>query len=733
MTGPTRRTLLQALRGLLALSAAGPFAPARAVDGLSRPARVKGGVNLAGAEFGTRMPGVHGSDYTYPEREEILRLQRQGFGSVRLPFRWERLSPQLYGPLDEKEWRRLSECVATAAAAGVELVLDVHNYAARHVGADGFVRPHRIGTREVPTASLAWLWAEIARRTRHEPHVVYGLMNEPAEIDAAVWLATANEAIAAIRATGARNLILVPGVDYSGAHSWYRAGNTVLAEVYDPAGNIAIEVHQYLDTDSSGRDPLAVSSTIGSERIEAFQEWARSRGFRAFLGELGTGTSPLSLAALEDLLTEVHSNPDVWIGWAGWAAGRWWPDDYPLKLDPDRDGRWPAHARAMAAFARSGPPGPSLGPRPGVALDLARGRWHGVSHVAEAIVVSRDAPAMAPGRDGRLLLFAAGEARLTDLGLTIEAEGVDLLAAASVGSGGAALHRLAPAGIPGPDGAHSARRLAIGADTVTLEAGLAEPGWHTFAVYVHADPLAPSMLRIGVGDAEAELDLAACEVSFVSRRAVGAIAPGGDWRRISLSFAAAAAGTASVRLMARARAGPLPRPAAAGVDIAMPTLELGAGATHYLTSRRPADVALLATPIARRLAAGSATLLIETRGLSAAPVSLPVLSCGAVLILGRSARGGLESHLAEPVEGGEGTLESWQGKRRWAVAIDPTSGEVHLAASSLAPTTVALADRRLDGAWMLGGLGSRRLNGCLTRLAVIDEALTPRALSELVA
>ena len=732
MSGPTRRALLQALRGLLALSAAGPLAPARAVEGLSRRARVEGGVNLAGAEFGTRMPGVHGTDYTYPEREEILQLQRQGFGIVRLPFRWERLSPQLYGPFDEKEWRRLSECIATAAAAGVELVLDVHNYAARHVAADGFVNAHRIGTREVPPASLAWLWAEIARRTRHEPHVVYGLMNEPAEIDAVVWLAAANEAIAAIRATGARNLILVPGVDYSGAHSWYRAGNTLLAEVNDPAGNLAIEVHQYLDTDSSGRDPLAVSSTIGSERIEAFQEWARSRGLRAFLGELGTGTSPLSLAALEDLLTEVHANPDVWIGWAGWAAGRWWPDEYPLKLDPDRDGRWPAHARSMAAFARSGPPGPSLGPRPGVALDLARGRWHGVSHVAEAIVVSRDAPAMAPGRDGRLRLFAVGEARVTDLGLTIEGEGVDLLSRAGAGSGGAALHRLAPAGVPGPDGAHSARRLVIGAGALVLEAELAEPGWHTFAVHVHADPLAPSMLRIGVGDAEAELDLGACEASFVSGGAVAAITPGGDWRRISLSFPAAA-GTASVRLLARVRAGRLPRPAAVGVDIALPTLERGAGATHYLTSRRPADVALLATPIARRLAAGPVTLLIETRGLSTAPVSLPVLSCGAVLILGRSARGGLESHLGQPVEGGEGALEGWQGKRRWAVAIDPTSGEVHLAASSLAPTTVALADRRLDGAWMLGGLGSRRMNGCLTRLAVIDEALAPQALSELVA
>ena len=45
-------------------------------------------------------------------------------------------------------------------------------------------------------------------------------MNEPHDVPATQWLASANAAIAAIRETGATNLVLVPGTIWTGAHSW---------------------------------------------------------------------------------------------------------------------------------------------------------------------------------------------------------------------------------------------------------------------------------------------------------------------------------------------------------------------------------------------------------------------------------------------------------------------------------------------------------------------------------
>ena len=44
------------------------------------------GVNLAGAEFGSNVLGVFGTDYTYPTHTEIDYYAAKGMSVVRLPF-----------------------------------------------------------------------------------------------------------------------------------------------------------------------------------------------------------------------------------------------------------------------------------------------------------------------------------------------------------------------------------------------------------------------------------------------------------------------------------------------------------------------------------------------------------------------------------------------------------------------------------------------------------------------
>ena len=65
--------------------------------------------------------------------------------------------------------------------------------------------------------------------------------------------------------------------------------------VQDPAHNFALQVHQYLDADSSGTHPGVVSPTIGFERLTAITQWAEAKGYRLFLGEVGVDTDPASL------------------------------------------------------------------------------------------------------------------------------------------------------------------------------------------------------------------------------------------------------------------------------------------------------------------------------------------------------------------------------------------------------------------------------------------------------
>jgi endoglucanase len=334
--GISRRGLLKA--GVLCAAAAkltafAPFAGQASV----RPPHLWG-VNLAGADFGNLL-GKHGTEYLYPTPENIDYYAALGFTLVRIPFKWERLQPQLNAPLDESELLLLRGVVDHALQRNLTVVLDPHNYAKRRFGADGWSRDFLIGSAQVPLSGFNDFWGRLADVFKDREHVVFGLMNEPTELTPAKWLEIANAAIGEIRRRGARNMLFVPGTAWTGAHSWFAAGNTVMEGVKDPLGNFALEVHQYFDRDSSGTSPEAMSGTIGSERIEAFQNWARERGLRAFLGEYCGDRNDLSARALMDFCDELNANSDVWLGSAAWAGGPRWPEDDMFNLEPYKDGR----------------------------------------------------------------------------------------------------------------------------------------------------------------------------------------------------------------------------------------------------------------------------------------------------------------------------------------------------------------------------------------------------------
>ena len=64
---------------------------------------------------------------------------------------------------------------------------------------------------------LADLWKRIAEIYKSNDKVWFGLMNEPHDVSPQDWFAMAQASINAIRATGATNLITVPGSCWTGA------------------------------------------------------------------------------------------------------------------------------------------------------------------------------------------------------------------------------------------------------------------------------------------------------------------------------------------------------------------------------------------------------------------------------------------------------------------------------------------------------------------------------------
>lgn len=285
------------------------------------------GVNLSGGELNPDKSRLH-FDYTYPTAEELRYFTGRGFKAFRVPVVASRLLGQT-GSGVTPDWATLMGLIAVAGAADATIILDVHQYGGMPSGL--------VGRDPSATREFAAAWGTIAGRLKDKPNVVFGLMNEPNKQSPAEWRAGAEAGLAAIRAAGARQLVLVPGTGWDGAHSWVANGNgAALADLHDPAGNMAFEVHQYLDGDNSGTHAEAVPGA-GASRLAAFTQWARAHHATGFLGEFGFAGTAEGLAEGQALLAHMEANRDVWRGWTYWAAGAWW-GDYMFSVEPGKGG-----------------------------------------------------------------------------------------------------------------------------------------------------------------------------------------------------------------------------------------------------------------------------------------------------------------------------------------------------------------------------------------------------------
>ncbi len=306
------------------------------------------GANLSGAEhgiendgteiWGEATPGIEGSQYawpdpeTNPEMDEIDLFLQRGMNFYRLPIAWERIQQTLNGPLDPGYLGRLHDTVDAIRSRGATVMIDIHNYARYKSQAEPDESPSPlIGSAEVPMDALADLWGKLASEfgeASETSPIWFDIMNEPHDIDAVVWATAANAAIAAIRDTGAQNVIMAPPVQWGTAwdFSWHEGMQNHTQDIVDPLDNLVIQVHQYSHEGDCATDPNDFVTLVGPA-----EEWARTNSRRLFLGEFNAGQDDACLPAINNLLTHVETNrlgqPDgVWLGWSVWAInarGNW--------------------------------------------------------------------------------------------------------------------------------------------------------------------------------------------------------------------------------------------------------------------------------------------------------------------------------------------------------------------------------------------------------------------------
>ena len=292
------------------------------------------GVNISGAEFNSgRIPGVLNKDYAYPNAADIEYIKSTGANIIRLPFRWERVQPELFKPLDQKELRQISGVVSKANESGMCVILDVHNYA--------LYRGQTIGSEAVPNDAFFDLWKRLAVEFNDPDKTIYGLMNEPEKIGIEQWAPIAQQAVDEIRKAGAKNIILAPGGRWSGAHEWMKQrGATSNAEAFadfkDPLHRTWLEAHQYADPNFSGTKQECVAPEKLKKIFDDLSDWARKHHQKLFVGEFGVAGNDACLTTLDAML-KAMDDEKVWRGWTYWAAGRWW-GNYPMSVQP-KDGQ----------------------------------------------------------------------------------------------------------------------------------------------------------------------------------------------------------------------------------------------------------------------------------------------------------------------------------------------------------------------------------------------------------
>jgi endoglucanase len=289
------------------------------------------GINLSGGEYNPgRSPAVYGRNYIYPSSQELDYYAHKGFAVVRLPYRWERLQPKLFGNLDQAELARITSVVNAAAERDMKIILSPHNFG--RYGYNG--TDTLIGTAGVPISAFADFSNKVAQAFVGN-NAIYGLslMNEPHDSQN-LWKQTAQAGLDAIRRADSDRLVLAPGDQWSGAWSWKTFNHDFLLD--DPAARTIYEAHQYFDIDHSGIYKLGYTlngATLdrGVEWVKPFSEWLKQHGQKGIITEFGVPNGDERWLELTRRLLAYLAQEKI--PWTYWAGGPWW-GNYALSAEP---------------------------------------------------------------------------------------------------------------------------------------------------------------------------------------------------------------------------------------------------------------------------------------------------------------------------------------------------------------------------------------------------------------
>ncbi|ROW07310.1 hypothetical protein VMCG_03762 [Cytospora schulzeri] len=290
------------------------------------------GVNLPGLDFSCDENGackVNGVAVPNTGAAQMQHFTSQDHLNIfRLTVSWQYLTNDVVGGvLNATNFGTYDKLMQSCLSTGAKCVLDIHNYARWNGGIIGQGGP----TNE----QFAALWTSLATKYGTNANVIFGIMNEPHDLNVATWANTVQAVVTAIRKVAPNNIILIPGSAFSSAGKLPNEAGPYLLKVTNPDGstnNIHFDVHMYLDADNSGSSPECVTNNT-AKASAPLATWLRQNGRMAMVTETGGGNTASCEKYVCEELDYLNQNSDVYLGYIGWAAGAF-GSSYALSLTP---------------------------------------------------------------------------------------------------------------------------------------------------------------------------------------------------------------------------------------------------------------------------------------------------------------------------------------------------------------------------------------------------------------
>ncbi|KAG6899639.1 hypothetical protein C0993_008416 [Termitomyces sp. T159_Od127] len=209
---------------------------------------------------GFGLPGQFGVNFAFINKSTVdVFVDQEKINFFRVTFLMERMCPLSFGlgsRFNETYFAEYADAINyITLTKGAYALLDPHNYMRYNDPSQQPFSGSVIGDSSDPTAAtteqFGEFWAELARRFKTNPKVVFGINNEPHDMPTELVLENNQAAIDGIRSVGAEQLILAPGNGFTGGHSWTQiTGNNdapssdFMNMLRDPLNNLAIDIHE---------------------------------------------------------------------------------------------------------------------------------------------------------------------------------------------------------------------------------------------------------------------------------------------------------------------------------------------------------------------------------------------------------------------------------------------------------------------------------------------------------